>query len=144
MVPHLVFYNNPLVSPRKAERERQRENEIRAFRDFSINLSSTPLPSSLGGQMGDDHDDVNFPLGPPKRAEYKAGVGVNLDALRDPTVRKDLTMRPPPGPGPRRRNRCTFSHVRYNLRPTCYLRGFAIELQKKGRSKSVVYYHGGA
>lgn len=70
----------------QAERERQRENEIRAFRDFSLNLSSTPLRSSLGGQAGDDHDDGNYPRGPPKRAEYKTGVGVNLDALRDPSV----------------------------------------------------------
>ena len=70
----------------QAERERQRENEIRAFRDFSLNLSSTPLRPSLGSQAGDDHDDGNYPRGPPKRAEYKTGVGVNLDALRDPSV----------------------------------------------------------
>lgn len=71
----------------QAERERQRENEIRAFRDFSINLSSTPLPSALGVHAGDDHEDASFPRGPPKRAEYKTGAGVNLDALRDPMVR---------------------------------------------------------
>eukprot|EP00903_Cladosiphon_okamuranus_P009227 g8808.t1 len=70
----------------QAERERQRENEIRAFRDFSLNLSSTPLPSSLSRQGGDDHDDGNFLRGPPKRSEYQTGVGVNLDALRDPTL----------------------------------------------------------
>lgn len=81
-----LIVSTPRRSSSQAERERQRENEIRAFRDFSLNLSSTPLPSTLGGQGGDDHDDGNFPRGPPKRAEYKTGVGVNLDALRDPTV----------------------------------------------------------
>ncbi|CAM9412552.1 unnamed protein product, partial [Scytosiphon promiscuus] len=70
----------------QAERERQRENEIRAFRDFSINLSSTPLPSALGVPVGDDHKEASFPRGPPKRAEYKTGAGVNLDALRDPML----------------------------------------------------------
>lgn len=80
-------------TPLQAERERRRENEIRAFRDFSMNLSSTPLPSALGGQGGDDHDDAGFPRGPPKRAEYKTGVGVNLDTLRDPTVSEFRTQR---------------------------------------------------
>lgn len=76
----------------KAERERQRENEIRAFRDFSINLSSSAAPSAVagrgggcGGGGGFHDDDADFPRGPPKRAEYKNG-GVSLDALRDPTV----------------------------------------------------------
>ena len=87
----LVTFFTPRHPSAQAERERQRENEIRAFRDFSLNLSSTPLPSSLGGQAGDDHDDGSFPRGPPKRAEYKTGVGVNLDALRDPTVNGVLT-----------------------------------------------------
>lgn len=74
---------------RQAERERKRENEIRAFRDFSINLSSSATPSAAVGRSGGggfhDDDGPDFPRGPPKRAEYKA-AGVSLDVLKDNSV----------------------------------------------------------
>ena len=99
-----------LPTTQKAERERQRENEIRAFRDFSINLSSSSSPSPAAGKAGGGggggsglsgcnfrDEDGEFPRGPPKRAEYKT-AGVSLDALRDSTVRRrpcrSMTVQP--------------------------------------------------
>lgn len=67
----------------QAERERQRENEIRAFRDFSNHLASSSNKTAGIRDFGEE--DIDFRKGAPKRAEHKAAA-VSLDALRDPTV----------------------------------------------------------
>lgn len=57
---YLPSYTVPSLPPslpaflEQAEKERQRENEIRAFRDFSLNLSSTssgPFCSRRGAEI---------------------------------------------------------------------------------------------
>lgn len=83
------FHGSSGLTPRfttdtQAERERQRESEIRAFRDFSNHLACSSNKKSAG-----IHDfreeDIDFRRGAPKRAEHKAAA-VSLDALKDPTV----------------------------------------------------------